>query len=842
MGLDRADHDDHPSQGRRACRERRDRGTTISTGLSNGCVATGSVPGAWPRDRTTSRWDRSFDAVSNRFDVAVDPSRSYRAGMDAPLGRSPSMIGTSMLRVEDADLLTGRARFVADLPRPPGCVDLRFVRSHEAHAIVRGVDLRSARRAPGVVAAVAAADLPDLPSVPIVPGSAVPDAMERPALAIDRVRFVGEAVAAVAAEIPARADDAVELVMLDLDPLEVVIGLDDATRAGAQTLFDLPSNVVDERVVGHERLPSLEGSEIRFELAVPHGRVIPASIEPRGIMVTPGGHDRLTVWCSHQAPHRLRDQLAAAFALDPDRIRVAVPSVGGAFGGKSATFPEYLVAVQLARELGRSVRWIETREESLIAATHGRGQRHRLDVGATASGRIEAVDARLDLDVGAYPHTGSLIGSSTALMMSGPYRIPELRVRVRAVVTNATPTAPYRGAGRPEAALSLERMMDELARRAGIDPAEVRMRNFVAPDAFPYETPTGARYDGGRYADALEAASELAGYRGLRDEQRRRRAHGRQRSLLGLGIGSYVERSGGQPGSREYGAVEVRTDGSIVASSGSSSQGQGHRTAFTQIVAAALDVEPARVLVAEGDTDLVPTGTGTFASRSIQIGGSALHAAALEVLDVARSAAAEHLEVDERDLVYSGGSFTPVGAPAGGITLDELVAGGVELSASHEFASPQAFPYGTHVAAVEIDPETGVTGIRTLVAVDDCGSIVNPQLVEGQAQGSMVQGLGQALFEGASFDEHGQPTAVSFLTYTMPSAADLASPQVRTIETPNPNVPLGAKGAGESGCIGTPPAVVNAVIDALDDPATTSIELPMTPERIWRLARRHRSR
>jgi carbon-monoxide dehydrogenase large subunit len=751
------------------------------------------------------------------------------------------MIGTSMLRVEDAGLLSGRARFVADLPRPPGCVDLRFVRSHAAHALVRGVDLRPARQAAGVVAAMAAADLSDLPWVPVAPGGDVPEAMGRPALAVDRVRFVGEAVAVIAADDPSHAEDAVQLVMLDLDPLEVVIGLDDATRAGAPTLFDLPSNIVGERLVGDEAVPSLEGSAIRFGLTVPIGRVIPASIEPRGIVVTPERHDRLTVWCSHQAPHRLRDQLAATFALDPDAIRVVVPSVGGAFGGKSATFPEYLVAVRIARELGRTVRWIETREESLVAATHGRGQRHRLDVGASASGRIQAVDARLDLDVGAYPHTGSLIGSSTALMMSGPYRIPELRVRVRTVVTNATPTAPYRGAGRPEAALSLERMMDEIARRADLDPAEVRLRNFVGPDDFPYETPTGARYDSGRYADALSGACRLADYRGLRDEQRRRREHGPQRSLLGLGIGSYVERSGGQQGSDEYGAVEVRADGSIVASSGSTSQGQGHRTAFAQIVATALAVEPARVLVVEGDTELVPTGTGTFASRSIQIGGSALHTAALEVLDVARSAAAERLEVDERDLEYSRGSFTTVGAPSRRVGLEELVADGVELSASHRFASPQAFPYGTHVAAVEIDPETGAIAVRTLVAVDDCGRIVNPQIVEGQAQGSIVQGLGQALFEEAPFDEHGQPMAASFLTYTMPSAADLPTTLVRTIETPNPSVPIGAKGAGESGCIGTPPAVVNAVIDALDDPATSSVELPMTPERIWRLAGRRRA-
>jgi carbon-monoxide dehydrogenase large subunit len=363
----------------------------------------------------------------------------------------------------------------------------------------------------------------------------------------------------------------------------------------------------------------------------------------------------------------------------------------------------------------------------------------------------------------------------------------------------------------------------------------------VDPDAFPYETPTGARYDSGRYAVALEEACRLADYRGLREEQRRRRGSGKERSLLGVGIGSYVERSGGQPGSWEDGAVEVRGDGSIVTASGSSSQGQGHRTAFAQIVAAALDVEPDRVRVVQGDTDLVPTGTGTFASRSIQIGGSALHVAAHEVLDQARSAAADRLEVDESDLEYSRGVFATVGAPSRRVSLEELAADGIELSASHRFSSPQAFPFGTHVAAVEIDVETGSVQLRTLVAVDDCGSVVNPQIVEGQAMGSIAQGIAQALFEGARFDEHGQPAAVSFLTYAIPSAADLTAPTVSSIETPNPNVPLGAKGAGESGCIGTPPAIVNAVIDALDDPETTSIELPITPETVWRLTRRHRT-
>jgi carbon-monoxide dehydrogenase large subunit len=746
-----------------------------------------------------------------------------------------SATGSSPLRVEDEELLTGRALFVADLPRPPGCLELRFVRSYEAHAAVRAVDLDAARTAPGVVGAFGATDLPDLPTMPPTPGNPVPEGMDRPALARDRVRFVGEAVAVVAGEGAAHTEDAAELVMLELDPLEAMIGVDEASRPDAPALFGSRSNVVGEHVVGHESLPSLEDAPIRFGLTVPHGRLVPASIEPRGIVVSPQADGCLIVWCSHQAPHRLRDQLSAAFGVEPGGIRVIVPAVGGAFGGKSATFPEYLVAVRLAIDLGRTVRWIESREESIVAATHGRGQRHVLEVGASEGGSILALDARIDLDVGAYPHTGALVGLASALMMSGPYRIPELRVRVRTVVTNATPTAPYRGAGRPETALSLERMMDELARRVGRDPADVRLDNYLRPQDFPYETPTGALYDSGRYADALQEAIQGIGYEALRAEQSRRRAEDMSARLLGIGIGSYVERSGGQAGSSEFGSIDVRADGRIIAATGSSSQGQGHRTALAQIVAAAFDVEHNRVEVVQGDTDLVPAGTGTFASRSIQIGGSALHMASLEVLEIARRAASERLEVDVDDVDYAAGAFSPIGAPERQIAIEALAGDGGLLHGDHVFASPQAFPYGSHIAAVEIDPETGVVTIRALVAIDDCGTVLNPQLVEGQALGSMVQGIGQALFEGAAYDEIGQPLATSFLTYTMPSAADLPALQVGTIETPNPHVPLGAKGAGESGCIGTPPAIVNAVIDALDDASITTIEMPITPEAVWLL-------
>ncbi len=708
------------------------------------------------------------------------------------------------------------------------------MRSIAAHAAIERVDLDVARAAPGVVAAFSARDLSDLPDVPAAPGNEIPPAMSRPALARDRVRFVGEALAVIAAGTAAEAEDAAETVLPDLTPLPVVVGAVAPLAPGAQALFEGRSNLVSEAWLGSEALPALEAAPVRFRLEVHHPRVAPASIEARAILVASDDEGRTTIWCSHQAPHRLKSQLAQAFALDESRLRVIVPSVGGAFGGKSATFPEYLVALRLAQLLERPVRWVEGRGESLVAATHGRGQVHRLDVGADPSGRVLALRAQVDLDVGAYPHTGALVMAATGLMMSGPYRIPELSVHMRAIASNAAPTAPYRGAGRPEAAMSLERLMDEVARRTGRDPADVRFANFVPPEAFPYDTPTGARYDSGRYELALRTAMHRGGYDAVRDEQRERRSSASSAPLLGIGLASYVERSGGHSGSTEHGSVELTEDGDLVARSGSSSQGQGHRTSFGQIVASVFEVEISRVRVIQGDTDEVPVGTGTFASRSTQVGGSALRLAALDVLDAARSTAAELLEVDVEDLRYASGSFMAAGAPQRAVSIVELAEQGI-LTASREFASPQAFPFGAHLAVVEIDRETGHIDLRTVVGVDDCGTIVNPMLVEGQAHGSMVQGIGQALFEAVIYDDDGQPQSGSFLSYGVPSAADLPALITETIETPNPNVPLGAKGAGESGCIGTPAAIVNAIIDALQGYDVSGIETPVTPQAVWRI-------
>lgn len=760
------------------------------------------------------------------------------ASADPDARGASNPIGEPLPRFEDAPLVSGSGRYVYDI-HVPGCLEAVFVRSPMAHALLRGVDLEEARRTPGVVGAFAVADLAGLPSTPAPPIPGVPDEMRRPALAVDRVRFAGEAIAVVVAEGRAQAEDAAETVALDLDPLPVVLDPNEAAGEDAIRLFDGVGNVAIEETLGEPAAENLANAAVVVELEIRNARLAPASIEPRAVLVRPEAEGSLTVWCSHQAPHRLRDALARAFGLQAAEVRVIVPNVGGAFGAKSQTYPEYVVVAHLARTLGRPVRWIEERRESFLAAAQGRGQNQRLRLEADEQGRLLALDVEIDADLGAYPQIGALVPTFTAWVLSGPYRIPRIRVRVRGVVTNAPPTAPYRGAGRPEAAFLLERAMDELARRLDLDPAELRHRNFIAPEDFPYRSPTGAIYDSGRYAEALDEALRLADYPGVREEQRRRREKGDQ-TLLGVGIASFVERTGGQAGSSEFGGVEVAGGGEIVARSGSSSHGQGHGTAFAQVVASVLDVEPASVRVVQGDTAEVREGTGTFASRSMQMGGSALHAAATRVLDDARSRAAEILEVAREDLEYVGGSFAIVGSPAHCVSLASIVERTGPLHAEELFEAPQAFPFGSYVAVVEIDPATGEVHVRKVVAVDDSGVIVNPLIVHGQTVGSVVQGLGQALLEEMAFDENGQPLAGSFMDYLVPSATEVPEVIVGATVTPNPNSPLGVKGAGEEGCIGTPPAVVNAVVDALAGHATAGLQMPITPEKVWRILREGR--
>ncbi|MEV0233072.1 xanthine dehydrogenase family protein molybdopterin-binding subunit [Nonomuraea sp. NPDC050786] len=747
-------------------------------------------------------------------------------------------IGMPLARREDRDLVTGQARRVADLDLP-GTLELAFTRSPVPHALIRGVDVAAALKEEGVAGAWSAADLPYLAARDL-PGE--DGRTPWPLLAAGRVRYPGEALAVVAAGTRAQAEDGAESVRLVLEPLPFTLtpGTDG-------------DDVVVERTFGEPAEDVFATAPVVVEAAYREQLLLPTSLEPRAVLVDPGRDGRLTVYASHQAQHRLRDSLAAALGLGRDRIRVIVPATGGAFGAKSQTYPEYVVAALLAVHLRRPVRWCEDRAEAMLAGPRGRGQTQRVRLAADEDGVFLAYELLIDAGIGAYPHTGAFVPAMTGAMSTGAYRTPRVHTRVRCVLTNTAPTTSYRGAGRPEAAYALERTVDRLARRLGMDPAELRRRNFIRPDQFPYLTPTGRTYDSGDYAAALDQALAAVGYDEVRAEQARRREEGEP--PIGVGIATYVERSGGPPDSDEFGSVEACPDGTFVARVGSTSTGQGHFTAFAQVVASVLDVDIDRVRVVEGDTGEVPYGFATFGSRSMQVGGAALWRAAESLVATARRRCAELFRVGEEEVSYAAGRLVVGGdscaqlsepghqgfpadgftagvaaGPLPGLPIGELVARTGPLRADEIVAPPQAFPYGAHVAVVEVDPDLGTVHVRQVVAVDDYGVVVNPMIVSGQTHGSIAQGLGQALYEQAVIGENGLPYATTLLDYLLPTAADMPPVTLLETTTPNPNTPLGAKGAGEAGCIGIPPAIVNAVCDALD---IDHVDMPLTPAAVW---------
>ena len=744
---------------------------------------------------------------------------------------SMSYIGSSVPRVEDARLVSGEGCYVADIPMP-GCLEAAFVRSSVAHGKLRGVQLDAAREVPGVAGAWAAEDLPGLlEAQPLFPTEQL-EGREWPALASGRVRYVGQTVAIVLAEDRYTAEDGVDAVGIEVDELPVLLDPTEAAEEGAPELFAGLSNVISESSIGGPIEDEVwENAHVVVEASYRQQRLAPTSMEARAFLAKPEDDGGLTVWCSHQAPHRLKSNLATVLEMPAEQIRVIVPDVGGGFGAKSETFPEYVGIAYLARRLGRPVRWVEDRSEALVGATHGRGQNQRVRLAADRDGLMLALEIEADADVGAYGHFGFALLFGMAWHVTETYKTPRVHVRGRAVATNATPTAPYRGAGRPEAAYAVERTVDLLARRLGIDPAELRRRNFIPPDAFPYETPTGSTYDSGDYRGALEKALEAVGYDGWRAEQERRRGSG-EGAPLGIGICSFVEGSGGFLG--EYGAVEVEADGNFLALSGTSSTGQSHETTFAQVVASALEVDVGRVRLVQADTGAVPQGVGTFGSRSMQDGGSALYRAALAVVDEARHRMAERCGAAVEEVGYLNGTLR---AGEEALTLAELVDQTGPLRAEDVFEAPTAFPYGCYVAVVEVDPELGNVRVLRMVAVDDYGVVINPMVVEGQAYGSIAQGIGQALYEQMPYDAEGQPLARSLLDYLLPTLSEMPPLQLEEMHTPNPNSPLGAKGAGEAGCIGTPPAIANAVADALELDDTQELQMPLTPEVCWTASR-----
>jgi aerobic carbon-monoxide dehydrogenase large subunit len=750
-----------------------------------------------------------------------------------------SWVGRPLRRREDEAILRGRATYVDNLA-PPGTVHMVAVRSPLAHARLGAVEVAAARRAPGVLAVLTGADLAGLVGpmpVNAVEGAAIAHAPV-PLLAAGRVRFAGEPVAVVAAATRAAATDAAELVEVDYDPLPVVTH---ATLDAAVRLHDhLEDNVLLRWRRRHGDVDGAFAAAARVvtgRFRMP--RLVACPIEPRGALAVydPAG-DLLTLWLSAQDPHRPLRHLAAVLRRPPERCRVVVGDVGGAFGSKGTLAPEAAVAAILALRLGRPVKWVETRSESFLASYQGRGQEIQAELAVDAGGRFLALRARVVADLGAYLYPITPAPPvTTAMLLTGAYDVAAVDVELLGAATNKVPTGPYRGAGRPEGAYVAERLADLAAADLGVDPAAIRRRNFIAPERFPHTTALGFTYDSGDYGRALDRACQLLGY----PEQRRRQQAARQGGrLVGIGLCVFVERAGA--GLWEHGSVAVGPDGRALVRTGSTPHGQGHQTTFAQIAADALGLAPEDVTVEAGDTATVPAGMGTYASRSVTTGGSAVHLAAQQV-------AAKAARIADW-LAASGGrpaTLAEVAAAAHDpARLPPGLEPGLEAEVRFELPGP-VFPFGAYAAVVEVDRDTGSLRVLRLVGVDDAGRVVNPLLAEGQVQGSAAQGIGQALLEEAVHDDAGQLLTGNLAVYGLPSAVEVPPVHSELLETPSPFTPLGVKGLGESGAIAVPAAVANAVADALAPLGVRHLDPPYTPERLWRVlaavsARRGRRR
>ncbi|HEY2303828.1 MAG TPA: xanthine dehydrogenase family protein molybdopterin-binding subunit [Acidimicrobiales bacterium] len=743
-----------------------------------------------------------------------------------------SILGNRVVRKEDPHLLTGTAAYVDGLA-VPAALRVTFVRSTMAHARLRSVDVSAAREAPGVVAVFTGEDVD---FGPLTPGALFPQIdsrFSRWPLARDTVRFVGEPVAAIVAGGRYDGADAAELVEVDYDPLPVVVDVEESAR---ETTLLFPEHGTN--VVARLDLPPVDdlfaGADVVVSQRMVNQRVAPAPMEGRACAAEWDG-ERLTFTVSTQGVSVNKTALETTFGLGPAAVRVVAGDVGGGFGAKGVLSPEEFMVGWLAIRLNRPVRWAETRTENLLAMVHGRGQVQTVEIGATTEGRI--VGLRMDIlqDAGGYPDFGAGLPAMTMVMSSGVYRIPKVAYTSRSCVTNTTPVGAYRGAGRPEAAAALERTIDVLARKLDMDPAELRRRNFIPPEAFPATTAVGTTYDCGNYAAALERALAAADYPALRAEQARRRDAGAIRQL-GIGIATYVEITGGLPGP-EPARVAVREDGSAIVFTGSTPHGQGHVTMWAMIAGDRLGIDIADVEVVYGDTDRVPPGLVTGGSRSVQVCGVVVGRAADRVVEQGRRLAAEMLEASPEDVVLdtTTGHFHVAGAPSISHSWAEVAARATEPLSAEEIFEPSGptFPFGANVAVVEVDTETGRVELQRLVGCDDAGRIINPLLAEGQIHGGMAQGVAQALMEEVAFDEGGNPLTTTFADYAAVSAAELPSFELIEMQTPTPNNELGAKGIGESGAIGSTPCVVNAVVDALAHLDVRHIDMPMTPVRVW---------
>ena len=773
---------------------------------------------------------------------------------------SGRLVGSPVKRTEDLRLVTGRGTYVDNI-RFPGLLALAVLRSPHPHARITRLDVSRAAAVPGVAAVftgrdLLAAGLKPMPCGWQLPGSVVPP---RYALAVDRVRYVGEPVAAVVADSRYRARDVLELIDVEYEPLPAVVDQEAALRPDAPRLHDeAPDNVSFRRVVsGGDWEQAVRESDgvIRQRFVVQ--RLAPSPMEPRATTAWYQPEtDHLTLWVSTQAPHLVRQWLCEVIPHPEHKVRVISGDVGGGFGAKIFLYPEDVLAAFASLRLGRPVRWVETRSENFLGMTHGRDHVTYLEVAYKRDGKILGLKVTTYANIGAYVSVFAMVvpGVRFTSMLSGTYAIPNIVGEVYGVFTNTVPVDAYRGAGRPEAAYYIERAVDLVAAELDLDPTEVRRRNFIPPFDNYYRTAIGTVYDSGDYPGALAKLLELADYPRLRAEQERLRREGR---LVGIGLSTYVEVTGAGPsagsvqqgkraGNFESALVRVHPSGKVTVYTGAHATGQGHETTFAQLVADRLGIPFEDVEVVHGDTAALPYGLGSYGSRTVQAGGSAIYLACDRVIEKARRIAAHLLEAAEADVVFEDGRFFVRGAPGRAVTFQEVAREayipsrlppgfepGLEAVAFFDPSSP-TYPFGAHRALVEVDPETGAVKLLRYVAVDDCGRVVNPMLTEGLVHGGVAQGVGQVLWEQVVYDENGYLLTGSFLDYAVPVAEYLPSFETEAIEVPSPANPLGAKGIGESGTIGAPAAVANAVLDALKPLGIRHLDTPLTPERVWR--------
>lgn len=774
-------------------------------------------------------------------------------------------VGRSRLRKEDARLITGQTNWTDNI-QVTGLLHLAVLRSPMAHARIRAVDVSPALDRPGVVAAFSGADLADglgsLPCAwPVTEDIVLPD---HPPIAVDEVRYAGDPVAVVVARDRYAAADALEAVEVDYEPLEPVLDLEAALADDAPLVHsDKGTNrsYVWPLATGESFAAVRERAEVTLRRRYHQQRLIPNAMEPRAVVVTPlAASGEYTVYSATQIPHILRIMLATVTGVPEHKLRVIAPDVGGGFGSKLQVYGEEAIALAVARRLGRPVKWTESRSEGYLATHHGRGMIQDIEVAATREGRLLGLKVDLIADMGAYLMLVTPgIPIRGAFMYPAIYKMDSYEFTCTGVFTTRTPTDAYRGAGRPEATFAIERIMDELAAELGLDPVQLRRRNWIRHEEFPYTTIAGLTYDSGDYEAATDKALALFGYDDLRAEQRERNARG-DTVRLGIGVSTFTEMCGLAPsrvlrdlrygaGGWEAASIRMLPTGKVEVVTGTSPHGQGHETCWSQIAADVLGVPFEDVEVVHGDTQSAPQGMDTYGSRSLVVGGEAVHRAAAKVVDKARKVAAHLLEASEQDLDFTDGVFSVKGSPEARRTIQEIafetfsshdLPDGMEPTINAEYlVDPENFsyPHGTHLCAVEVDTETGATRIRSYVCVDDVGRVVNPMIVEGQVHGGLAQGIAQALYEEAVYDDEGNLVSGTMADYLVPSAADLPDFVTDRTETPAASNALGVKGVGEAGTIASTPAVVNAVVDALRPFGVHDVRMPCTPERVWRAVR-----